>query len=144
MSLEIKNSFKRWVADQHAACADKLSLLPPVFVDEGYTTTAFMSASAGKVELSCGPAEYNVELFIHDESKSIRLTFSELIALPYVRDWLQVNRPNFRGKQRIEGKVEYIFQLLRDAIALVPEMNWLLRNPLPPPTPDSPPTVPLC
>lgn len=128
MSLETKDSFKQWVTDQQAACADKLNLLPPVFIDEGYATTAFMSASGGKVELCCGPAEYNVELFIHDRAQSKRLTFSELIALPHVREWLQANRPNYEGKQRIEGKVKYAFQLLKEAIAQVPEMNWLLRK----------------
>ena len=128
MSLETKESFKRWVTEQRAAFADNLSLLPPVFVDEGYTTNAFMSSSDGKVELSCGPAEYNVELFIHDKSKSKRLTLSDLLALPGVRDWLVENRPNYEGKQRIEGKVEYAFRLLNEAIGQVPEMNWLRRK----------------
>lgn len=128
MSLEIKDSFKRWVTEQQTACAVKLSLRSPVFVDEGYTTTAFLSASGGKVELRCGPAEYNVELFIHDKTESNRLQFSELIALPQVLEWLQKNRPNYDGKQRIEGKVEYAFRLLSEAIAQAPEMNWLLRK----------------
>ena len=137
MSLETKVSFKRWVTDQQAACIDKLTLLPPEFVDEGFTTTAFMTADGGKVELTCGPAEYNVELFIHDKAKATRLTLSELIALPDVGAWLQRNRPNYEGKERIEGKVEYAFRLLSEAIARVPEMSWLLRN-SPPPSPNTP------
>jgi hypothetical protein len=140
MSLETKDSFKRWVTDQQVACADELCLLPPVFVDEGYTTTAFMSASGGKVELTCGPAEYNVEMFIHDKAAAKRLTFSDLLALPLVLEWLQVNQPNNEGKQRIEGKIEYAFRLLKGAIAQVPEMRWLLRSSSP--NPDSPPQAP--
>ena len=49
-------------------------------------------------------------------------------ALPGVRDWLVENRPNYEGKQRIEGKVEYAFRLLNEAIGQVPEMNWLRRK----------------
>lgn len=71
-----------------------------------------MSASGGKVELCCGPAEYNVELFMHDIAESKRLTFGELLALPNVREWCQTNRPSYEGKQRIEGKESMLFGCL--------------------------------
>jgi hypothetical protein len=125
MSSATKDVFKKCVAAQQAASANQLALHAPIFEDDGFITTAFMSATGGRVELRCGPAEYHVELFVHDECGN-RLTLGELIALPGVREWMQVNRADLEGKQRVEAEVEYAFRLLREAIARVPEMNWLL------------------
>lgn len=125
MSSTTKNIFKKCVAAQQASSTSELTLQAPIFQDDGFITTAFMSATGGKVELRCGPAEYHVELFIHDESGN-RRTLSELIGLPGVRKWMQVNRADLEGKLRVEAEVEYAFCLLKEAIARVPEMNWLL------------------
>ena len=138
MSLFTKQFFKECVAAHQLAFANHLSLAPPIFKDNGFTTTAFMSAPGGKVELRCGPAEYHVELFVHDETGSIRRTLNELISLPQVMEWMESNPASVEGRQRIEVEVEYSFRLLKEAIARVTEMNWLLRNTTPPPTLDSP------
>ena len=81
--------FKRSVIAQQSAYTEQLSLYPPVFEDDGFITTAFMSSYSGKVELRCGPAEYHVELFVHDDPGVNRRTLSELIALPIVREWMK-------------------------------------------------------
>lgn len=128
MSLFTKDIFKRSVAAQQYANATQLSLLPPVFADEGFVTTAFLSAPGGKVELRCGPAEYAVELFIHDDARLKRRTLTELIALPKVREWMQANRAVLEGKQRVEAEVEYAFRLLKEALGQVSELDWLLRE----------------
>jgi hypothetical protein len=132
MSLITKDLFKSSVAAQQSANGNQLSLLPPVFADEGFVTTAFMSAPDGKVELRCGPAEYHVELFILDDAGLNRRTLTELIALPKVRDWMQANRAVLEGKQRVEAEVEYAFRLLKEALGRVPELDWLLRKATPP------------
>jgi len=132
MSLATKDLFKRCVAAQQSASTNILALLPPEFIDEGFITTAFMSARRGKVELRCGPAEYHVEIFIHDDECLNRRTLSDLIALPNVREWMQANRAELEGRQRVEAQVEYVFRLLKESISRVPEMNWLLRETKPP------------
>lgn len=137
MSLATKNLFKQCVAAQQSVNTKLLSLLPPVFTDDGFITTASMSACGGRVELRCGPAEYHVEIFIHDDKGLTRWTLSDLIALPNVRDWMQANRANLEGKQRVEAEVEYAFRLLKEPVVRVPEMNWLLRDAPPPITPNS-------
>jgi hypothetical protein len=53
-------------------------------------------------------------------------------------EWMESNPASVEGRQRIEVEVEYSFRLLKEAIARVTEMNWLLRNTTPPPTLDSP------
>ena len=131
MSLVTKDLFKRIVIAQQSAYTEQLSLYPPVFEDDGFITTAFMSSYSGKVELRCGPAEYHVELFVHDDPGVNRRTLSELIALPIVREWMKANRADLEGKHRVEAEVAYAFRLLNEAIARVPEMNWLRRKPKP-------------
>ena len=136
MSLVTKAQFKKRVAAEQFANRQQLTLQPPTFEDEGFITTAFLPASSGKVELRCGPPEYHVELFVHDQTGSYRFSLNELIALANVRQWMQVNRANLEGESRIEAEVSYAFRLLAEAIARVPEMNWLLRD-SPPHTTDS-------
>lgn len=124
MSLVTKDTFKKSVAAQQAAYASQLALQVPSFKDDGYVTTAFMPAEDGIVELRCGPAEYHVELFVHKSGK--RLTLTELIVLPGVREWMTANRADVEGKLRVEAEVGYAFRLLNEALARVPEMEWLL------------------
>jgi hypothetical protein len=125
MSLATKDTFKKCVAAQQAVYTNQLALQAPIFKDDGFITTAVMSAADGKVELRCGPAEYNVELFVHDEFGK-RWTLSELIGIPDVLEWMQTNRADLEGKLKVEAEVEYAFRLLNDALAQVPEMKWLL------------------
>jgi len=125
MSSATKDIFKKCVLAQQAAYTSQLALQAPSFEDDGFITTAFMSAADRKVELRCGPAEYNVELFIHESGK--RWTLTELIALPGVREWMKTNRADVEGKLRVEAEVGYAFRLLNEALARVPEMKWLLR-----------------
>jgi len=127
MSLATKEIFKKCVVAQQAAYSKQLSLHPPIFEDDGFITTAFMSGAGGKVELRCGPPEYDVELFIHDASGN-RWTLSELLTLPGVRRWMRVNRADLKGKQKVEAQVEYAFRLLKESVAYVPEMKWLLSE----------------
>lgn len=136
MSIATKNLFKNCTTAQQAVYVDRLTLSPPEFIDDGFTTTALMSGCEGKVELRCGPAEYEVELFVHAGLK--RLNLSDIIALPGILKWMQANRPNLEGKQRVEAEIEYVFKLLNEAIGRATEMSWLLRQSMPPPPPDSP------
>lgn len=131
MSLLTKKIFKDRVAAQQAASTHELSLLPPVFKDNGYVTTAVLTAPGGMVELLCGPAEYDVELFVYFGMN--RWTLNQLLALPGVREWLKENRADFEGKLRVEAEIEYVFRFIKDAVAQVPEMSWLLRNSARPP-----------
>lgn len=137
MSLETKYLFKQCVAAQQSVNIKLLALLSPVFTDDGFITIASMSACGGRVELRCGPAEYHVEIFIHDDKGLTRWTLRDLIALPNVREWMQANRADLEGRQRVEAEVEYAFRLLKEPIARLPEMNWLLRGATPPQTLDS-------
>lgn len=110
---------------QQAAYSRLLALQEPIFEDDGYITTAIMSAAKGIVELRCGPAEYNVELFVHESGK--RWTLTELIALPGIREWMKANSIDLEGKLRVQAEVEYVFRLLNDALSQVSILTWLLR-----------------
>jgi hypothetical protein len=134
MSLAIKEQFKKCVTAQHAAYLSHLALDAPVFEDDGFLTIALMAGRGGKVELWCGPAEYHVELFIHDDNKSKQLTLRDLVALSPVREWMQWNRASMEGKQRVEAEIEYAFRLLAHGVSRVPEMNWLLHHSPPSPS----------
>ena len=87
-----------------------------------------MHANEGHVELACGPADYNVELFIHDKSKSKTLSLVDLLAFPEIREWLSDNKPNYSNKERIEGKVEHAFRFLHESIGHIPQLSWILRK----------------
>jgi hypothetical protein len=64
MSQSTQNEFKTLTGRSYGQYRGRLNLNHPSFHDEGYTTTAILSAAAGTVELSCGPAEYHVEVAI--------------------------------------------------------------------------------
>ena len=131
MSLTTKKIFKDRVAAQQAAAAHELSLLPPVFKDNGFITTAILPAPGGKVELRCGPAGYEVDVFVHLGMN--RWTLNELLTLPGVREWLKQNRADFEGKTRVEAEIDYVFRFIKGALAQVSEMSWLRRNSEEPP-----------
>lgn len=138
MSLATKELFKECVAAQQVANFDQLALSSPVFEDDGFLTIALMTGRDGQVELWCGPAEYNVELFIRDNNETKRLSLRDLVILSPVSEWMRTNRASLEGNQRVAAEVEYAFRLLAEAIARLPDMSWLLHN-SPPPNPDTPP-----
>lgn len=128
MSDITKELFKRCVAAQQAAHKAVMSVNPPEFTDEGFSTTATMASEGGMVVLRCGPSDYHVDVSIHAGAVGKRWTLVELLALPPIKDWMRSNRVDREGKQRVEAEVEYAFRLLAATISLVPELRWLRRK----------------
>jgi hypothetical protein len=128
MSFSTKANFKTAVSANHAAVAQRVSIGPPEFIDDGYITIAKMHAVKGVVELRCGPAEYHVELIVYVNGNRKRLTLADIIAIPSVREWMETNRPEVDQVTRIQAEVKYAFRLISEALLSVPDLRWLSRN----------------
>jgi len=135
MSLATNEAFKRCVLSVQSGFAAQLALDAPSFADDGFLTIAKMEGGRGRIELWFGPAEYHVELFLADEREERRWSFSDLLAIPSVRRWIEENPFELAGRPRIAAEVEETFRLLRDSVGRVPKFSWLLRAPASPPDP---------
>lgn len=124
MSEATQETFERLVSEYYRRCENALNLASPTFKKEGYITTATMLASSGRVEMRCGPAEYNAEIFIYTDDGR-RWTLADLIGIDRVRTWLQTNRPNTSDRSRLDAEVDCAFGLLTEGLKHVDGFSWL-------------------
>jgi hypothetical protein len=105
-----------------------LGLSAPSFESDGFIVTATMIGSGGFVQIRCGPAEYNAEIFVQTAKDQKRWTLGDLMSIESVRNWMHQNRPNPSGKPRLEAEIECAFNLLVDGVMSVDGFQWLSRR----------------
>jgi len=133
MSQATQDNFERLVSEYHRRHENALSLSGPSFRRDGYTITATMLGSNGRVEMRCGPAEYNTEIFIYNDDDR-RWTSADLIGNDHVRVWLEQNRPSTSDRSRLDSEIDCAFGLLTAGLKGVDGFEWLYTRPRPPRT----------
>ena len=129
MSTITQNEFEYQVITYFRKHANTLSLGEPTFCRDGYVITATMAAgTGGKVELRCGPAEYNTEIFVYTSMHKRRWSLTDLLKNDRIRAWMLQNRPHLSGISRLEAEVACAFSLLDDGLRGIPEFLWLARK----------------
>ena len=123
MSRATQNTFEHLVGQYFRQNENAVSLSSPTFKRDGYITMATMLGSCGRVEMRCGPAEYNAELFVYTNNR--RWTLSDLMSNVRIRRWLLDNRPSASDRTRLEVEIDCAFSLLVDGLKCADEFKWL-------------------
>ena len=125
MSQPTQIKFTELVKIYYLRHLSALSLSAPSFQNDGFIATATMVGSGGSVQIRCGPAEYNAEIFIQNHKDQKRWSLADLMSIECVRNWMHQNRPNPSGKPRLEAEIECAFNLLLDGLGGVENFQWL-------------------
>jgi len=124
MSKATPENFELLVSEYYHRYKNALNLAGSAFNNEGYITTATMLAPSGRVEMRCGPSEYNAEIFIYTADGK-RWSLADLIGIDRVRTWLQENRPSTSDRSRLDAEVDCAFGLLIEGLKGVDGFEWL-------------------
>lgn len=125
MSKTTQKEFARLVETYYQRHHGALSLSAPTFENDGFITTAAMVGSGGSVEIRCGPAEYNAEIFVQTRKDQKRWSLADLMSIERIRNWMLQKRPNPTGKPRLEAEIECVFFLLVEGLGGVEDFQWV-------------------
>ncbi|MFI0348468.1 MAG: hypothetical protein ACH346_06870 [Chthoniobacterales bacterium] len=125
MSHTTQTEFAQLIETHFKQYHNALSLSAPSFENDGFITKAIMVGSGGFVEIRCGPAEYNIEIFIHTQKDQKRWSLAELMSIEIIRNWMYQKRPDTSGKPRLKAEIECAFCLLVDGLRGVENFQWV-------------------
>ena len=127
MSISTQNEFIDSVKQNYERFASCLKLEKPSFANQGFLSSAKMTAAGGTVEILCGPPEYHAEVFIDCAGNHKRWGLADFIQVEHVKHWLDAYQSKTESQSEVEADVEWIFHLLSEGLKGIKEFAWIQK-----------------
>ena len=128
MSHATQIEFAQLVDSYYQQYQSALKLASPSFDNNGFISRATMSGLGGAVEILCGPAEYQAEIFITTLKGHKRWNLSDLMSVGTLKQWLvsYSKRASCQSKSGLEADIEWIFLILVEGLRGAAGFEWLV------------------
>jgi hypothetical protein len=121
--LEFQRLLLTWYELNHSF----FELSSPVFEENGFVTTAYLSGNSGCIELMCAPAEYHVDFSILTNVDNKRWTFTDLIGIEVFYNWLMDNPVKDDGRSLLQTEIDEVFRFIRYCLSTDIRFKWICR-----------------